>query len=107
MSIRFKIWIKPQLSPIIDKSPDRTRTYHSLPQDQALSGASVDLQFDGLRRVMGTRTENNFTLDASTTNNTPPVRVKRRRKAKLPSWENGFRKSNVSIIVEVSCILVG
>lgn len=29
------------------------------------------------------------------------------QKAQLPSWENGFWKSNVSIPVEVSCILIG
>lgn len=27
-------------------------------------------------------------------------------KLQLPSWENGFRKGNVAIIVEMSCILI-
>lgn len=71
---------------IRDKSEDRTRTHHSLPQDQALRGASVDLQLDGLWRVMGTKTHkknpNYFTPDALLyRNNTPSVRVKQSRKA--------------------------
>lgn len=37
--MRFKIWIKQYLSAWI---------YHSLPQDQTPSGASVNLQFNGL-----------------------------------------------------------
>lgn len=47
---------------IRDKSEDRTRTHHSLPQDQALRGASVDLQLDGLWRVMGTKTHKKITI---------------------------------------------
>lgn len=39
------------------RNKTRTWTYHSLPQDQTLRGAGVDLQFDGLWRVMGTKTD--------------------------------------------------
>lgn len=51
----LKIWMKPRLSPTKGESEDRTRTHHSLPQDQALRGVSVDLQLNGLWRVIGTK----------------------------------------------------
>lgn len=48
--------MKPRLSPTEGESEDGIRTHHSLPQDQALRGVSVDLQLNGLRRVIGTKT---------------------------------------------------
>lgn len=55
------MWIKPCLSKI-RKSEGTPRTHHSLPQDQALRGACVDLQFDRLWRVLAAETEkkNNY-----------------------------------------------
>lgn len=87
----------------------RTRTHHSLPQDQALRGAGVDLQLNGLWRVMGTETEKitNCTLDGSLHHELLRSQTAWKSKLKLPSWENGFRKGNVSIVVEMSCVLVG
>lgn len=44
-------------SSVLSQDQDGAWTYHSLPQDQALRGAGVDLQFDGLWRVLRTKTD--------------------------------------------------